>query len=220
MSSKAFSLSFTVLALVIGVFVGTASASFWISGKARATGAHLHLLEQKNAALQEKAERLAFIDSLAVEFGISPTIVATVDEYARQYVDPSQPEWRLIQTPEFMTHLMLSIIYTESKGDPQAVGDHGKARGLTQIWLSTAQQYGPVTAEQLLEPEVNVKYSFEHFQYLLKRYRGNLAMALYSWNRGQGTVDRLLRYGQTPNNGYGHRVYKASLAAGDAGLSN
>jgi soluble lytic murein transglycosylase-like protein len=85
---------------------------------------------------------------------------------------------------------------------------------LTQIWTTTAGQYGEVTFDDLLDPETNIDFSFRHLHYLLKRYRGNLALSLYSWNRGQGTVDRLLRYGQPPNNGYGPRVYKAAMNAG------
>ncbi len=214
MQSKTSSfLSLAVLALAVGIFAGTAGATFWVSHGAAWMTPPLET-SQKTLPRKLPNERLQLIADLAAEFGMSPQIVALVDRYARQYVDPAQPEWRLVQTPEFMTHLMLSVIWAESRGDPRAVGDSGRARGLTQIWVSTAQQYGEVTASELLDPELNLEYSFQHFHYLLKRYRGNLAMALYSWNRGEGTVDRLLRYGKTPANGYGRKVYRASLAAG------
>lgn len=40
---------------------------------------------------------------------------------------------------------------------------------------------------------------------------GNLALALYAWNRGSGKVDQLIHYGEIPSNGYGRKVYRAAL---------
>ncbi len=169
-------------------------------------------LEAENERLEGENARLEFVHELASEFSMNPAIVDLVHNYSVQYVNPEQTEWRLIQTPEFMTHIMLSMIHAESKGSPDAVGDNGRARGLTQIWVSTARQYGEVTPDQLLDPETNIKFSFQHFHYLLQRYKGNLALALYAWNRGAGKVDKLISYGLPPDNGYGAKVYKASLA--------
>jgi hypothetical protein len=168
-------------------------------------------LKKKCDSLREENEHLRYINSLSVEFSMDPLIVTLVDQYSRDYLQTGGPEWRLVKTPEFLTYIMLSIIYAESKGNPCAVGDNGKARGLTQIWVSTANDYGAVTPEQLLDPETNISYSFKHFQGLLRKYSGNLAMALYAWNRGSGTVDNLLIYGRSPENGYGKKVYQASL---------
>jgi len=158
-------------------------------------------------------QRREFIRQLSEEFGIEKDIVSIVERFAQSNVNSADPEWRLVQTPEFLTHIMLSLIYAESKGDVSAVGDAGRAVGLTQIWLSTAQQYAPVSRDELLDPETNVDLAFRHFRYLLRKYEGNLALALYSWNRGEGTVDRLIRYGRPPNNSFGPRVYRASLMA-------
>jgi hypothetical protein len=38
-----------------------------------------------------------------------------------------------------------------------------------------------------------------------------VALALYSWNRGAGTVDRLLLYGESPDNGFAKKVYEAAV---------
>jgi len=170
-------------------------------------------LEIDNIALREEIRRLRFLQDLSLEFSMSPRIVSLVDRYARDYVNAEKMEWRLIQTPEFLTHIMLSLIHAESRGESTAIGDSGRAVGLTQIWTSTAQQYGDVGPEDLLDPETNIDYAFRHLHYLLKRYRGNLALALYAWNRGQGTVDRLIRHGESPDNGFAPRVYRAALSA-------
>ena len=99
----------------------------------------------------------------------------------------------------------------DSASTSEGVGDGGKARGLTQLWVSTARQYGDVTPEQLHLPETNISFSFKHFRHLLKKYRGNLALALYAWNRGAGKVDKLLIYGESPQNGYAKKIYEAAL---------
>ena len=142
---------------------------------------------------------------------MDPTIVTLVDRYSREYMKNGGPEWRLVRTPEFMSYIMLSLIYAESKGDASAIGDGGKARGLTQLWVSTARDYGDVTAEQLHQPETNIDFAFQHFHHLLKKYHGNLALALYAWNRGSGKGDKLLLYGESPQNGYAKKVYEAAF---------
>ena len=168
-------------------------------------------LSQKNQVLTQNNEDLRYYYDLATEFALDPMIVTLVDQYARESMSDNGPEWRLVRTPEFMTYIMLSLIYVESKGNTYAVGDGGKARGLTQLWVSTARQYGDVTPEQLHLPETNISFSFKHFRHLLKKYRGNLALALYAWNRGEGKVDKLLIYGESPQNGYAKKIYEAAL---------
>jgi len=168
-------------------------------------------LAQKNQVLSQKNEKLGYYYDLATEFSVDPMIVTLVDHYARESMSEDGPEWRLVRTPEFMTYIMLSLIYVESKGDPSAIGDGGKARGLTQLWVSTAREYGDVTPEQLHNPEINISFAFKHFHRLLKKYRGNLALVLYAWNRGMGKVDKLLVYGESPQNGYAKKIYEAAL---------
>ena len=110
-------------------------------------------LSQLHQVLTQRNEKLSYFYDLATEFSLDPAVVNLVDHYARDYMSHDGPEWRLVRTPEFMTYIMLSLIYVESKGDPSAVGDGGKARGLTQIWVSTAREYGDVTPEELHQPE-------------------------------------------------------------------
>jgi len=165
-----------------------------------------------------KVERLLRADlqeihDLSIEFNINPLIVEIVRDVARTTIaSTDQSQWRLIKTPEFATYLMLSLIYAESNGRATAIGDMGKARGLTQIWTSTAAMYSKEKdlAKKLLDPQFNIEISFKHFAALLKKYRGNVALVLYAWNRGPGKVDKLIAYGQSPANGYGRRVYRAA----------
>ena len=197
-----------VLALVIGVLAG---GQYWMDREDQRVKDQVTALREENEMLARRNEQLSYINDLAVEFSMDPTHVALVDRYSREYMAESGPEWRLVRTPEFMTYIMLSLIYVESKGNTHAVGDGGKARGLTQIWVSTAQDYGEVTAEALHLPETNISFAFKHFHQLLRKYQGNIALTLYAWNRGSRKVDRLLEYGESPGNGYAKKVYEAAL---------
>ena len=196
-----------LVALIVGLLAGL---GYWID-QADQLRDQLAVLSEQNQMLTEKSEHLSYVNDLAVEFSMDPAIVILVDRYSREFMKDGGPEWRLVRTPEFMSYIMLSLIHVESKGNTEAVGDGGKARGLTQIWVSTARDYGEVTAAQLHLPETNVSFAFKHFQHLLQKYRGNLALALYAWNRGAGRVDKLLRYGESPQNGYARKVYEAAL---------
>ncbi len=198
-----------LVALIVGLLAGL---GYWID-QADQLRDQLAVLSEQNQMLTEKSKHLSYVNDLAVEFSMDPAIVTLVDRYSREYMKEGGPEWRLVRTPEFMSYMMLSLIYVESRGNTEAVGDGGKARGLTQIWVSTATDYGDVTADQLHLPETNISFAFKHFQHLLQKYRGNLALALYAWNRGAGKVDKLLLYGESPENGYGKKVYEAALVS-------
>jgi hypothetical protein len=85
-------------------------------------------LAHKNQDLTETNEKLSYVYDLATEFSVDPVIVTLVDHYAREHMRENEPEWRLVRTPEFMTYVMLSLIYVESNGNTHAIGDGGKAR--------------------------------------------------------------------------------------------
>lgn len=153
---------------------------------------------------------------LAVEFGFNPIIIEIVDDQAKKALmaPNSGDEFRLIQTQEYLTHIFLSLIYVESKGVVDARGDKGKAYGLTQIWLSTARDYvDDLEPHHLYDPQINIEVSFLHFRHLLAEYRGNFTLALLGWNRGSGKVDKLIAWGDSPANGYGAKVFNASVTA-------
>lgn len=159
-------------------------------------------------------ERLRSLYALAVEFDLSPIVVEAFYAEAKKVVNREDDwkTWRFIQSPEFLTYLMCSIIKVESNGDRFAVGDDGRAVGLTQIWLTTARDYEPdVARDQLFNPVVQARIATRHFIRLLERYDGNHARAVISWNRGEGRVDQLLAQGLSPENGYVYKVYKAAL---------
>lgn len=77
------------------------------------------------------------------------------------------------------------------------------AIGLTQLMPRTAAWLVPgTTAQDLRDPETNVRIGLKYLRQLTDKYDGNVDLALTAYNRGPGTVDRILRRGGNPDNGY------------------
>lgn len=92
------------------------------------------------------------------------------------------------------------------------------AIGLTQLMPKTASWLQPgVTRSQLRDPTTNLTIGFKYLKQLIDKYDGNERLALVAYNRGPGTVDRDLKSGRNPDNGYadfvhgkadhGHKLY-------------
>lgn len=202
-----------LLLIVLGIAVGFGT---WANDQTRREqdADIADALAIAEVAVQEQADLKRRYD-LAIEFGFNPIVVEIVDDQSREaFAHAKGDEFRLIQTHEYLTHIFLSMIYTESKGVIDARGDKGKAYGLTQIWLSTARDYAPeLEPHELYDPQINVAVSMLHFRYLLQEYRGNFTLALLAWNRGKGKVDSMIAWGRSPANGYGAKVFNASVTA-------
>jgi tape measure domain-containing protein len=102
-------------------------------------------------------------------------------EARRQSVDPG---------------LLSQLVRAESRFDPEATSRAG-ARGLGQLMLGTAQglEMG-VTAENIAEPERNLRLAAKYLAEMLERFRGlpdQVKLALAAYNAGPGTVDAVLR---------------------------
>ena len=156
-------------------------------------------------------DRVSSIMDLSVEFHFDPTIVMLVDHYSRDNVDRNELAWSIVKSHEVVTHIALSLIKIESNGNTFATSNK-KAYGLTQLLLPTARDYDPdVTRAQLYDQETNIRIFFMHFERLLKHYEGNMTKVLHGWNRGEGTVDKLLARNIDPANGFSDAIYKVAL---------
>jgi soluble lytic murein transglycosylase-like protein len=77
------------------------------------------------------------------------------------------------------------------------------AVGITQLMPRTARWMQPgVSNRALRDPQTNAQIGFRYLRYLLDKYDQDENLALLAYNRGPGTVDRLLRRGANPDNGY------------------
>ncbi|MEJ2480460.1 MAG: lytic transglycosylase domain-containing protein [Acidihalobacter sp.] len=87
--------------------------------------------------------------------------------------------------------LVRAVISVESCFDPKAVSSVG-ARGLMQLMPSTAKHFGIV---DLFNPKANLEAGVRYLAQLIKRYNGNLHLALAAYNAGPGAVRK---YGGVP----------------------
>lgn len=134
---------------------------------------------------------------------------AAAARYARRYGIPKglAEDIHAAATKENIDpQIAFGLVKTESSFRRTVVSWAG-AVGYTQLLPSTARWIAPGTSRSdLFDTETNLRIGFRYLRYLLNKYDGNLRLALTAYNRGPGTVDRLLDRGRNPENGYADRV--------------
>lgn len=91
--------------------------------------------------------------------------------------------------------LLQALIATESGFNPTAVSPKG-AVGLMQIMPATAQRYGVVgdaqapVEKKLTDPALNIRTGARYLGDLMRRFPGQLELALAAYNAGEGAVQR------------------------------
>jgi soluble lytic murein transglycosylase len=114
--------------------------------------------------------------------------------------------------------LLAAVIYQESKFDADARSESG-AVGLMQLLPETAKGIATRTGgsafrvEDLLDPELNVRYGSWYLRHLLDKY-GSEEKALAAYNGGQGNVDRGIIFEETRD--YVLHVQELKRIYGDA----
>ena len=110
--------------------------------------------------------------------------------------------------------LAFPLVRLESRFNERAVSPVG-AVGLTQLMVGTARFYVPgVTREELKDRDLNLSIGFRHLRDLIKRYRGNVQLALLVYNRGPDAVALVRELGIDPFNGYDRIVMKGYRGKG------
>jgi soluble lytic murein transglycosylase-like protein len=82
--------------------------------------------------------------------------------------------------------LLHAVIWQESKYKTDAES-HAGAQGLMQLMPATAKRFG---CEDRNDVEANVKAGTKYLRWLLKRFDGNVTLALAAYNAGEGNVDK------------------------------
>ena len=91
-----------------------------------------------------------------------------------------------------------AVIWQESKYETHA-RSHAGAQGLMQLMPATAKRFG---CEHPDDPEENITAGTKYMKWLLKRFSGNVELALAGYNAGEGSVDKydgIPPYSETQN---------------------
>ena len=94
--------------------------------------------------------------------------------------------------------LIHAVIWQESKYKTDAVS-HVGAQGLMQLMPATAKRFG---CEDSTDEESNVNAGVKYLRFLLKRFDGDVNLALAGYNAGEGNVDKydgIPPFGETQN---------------------
>lgn len=91
-----------------------------------------------------------------------------------------------------------AVIWQESKYKVDA-RSHAGAQGLMQLMPATAKRFG---CNNVNDPVENITAGTKYLSWLLKRFSGNVELALAGYNAGEGSVDKydgIPPYNETQN---------------------
>ena len=144
------------------------------------------------AATRAEEARERTIATYARRYGIRRELAAAIDRAAR--------------AEGVKVELAFRLVRVESAFRERAVS-HVGAVGLTQLMPATAAELQPgITRAQMFDRDTNLRLGFRYFRWLLRRYHGDVELALHAYNRGPGTVARIRKKGGDPANGYADKV--------------
>lgn len=99
-----------------------------------------------------------------------------------QAVSPILDQWAA--TYGLPRDIVYGLVSQESRFNPDALGDAGRAHGLTQIWMTTAQGMGYAgDAQGLQDPNTSAQWGLLYLSNLLNRF-GDMSIALSAYNGG------------------------------------
>lgn len=197
------------LVMVVGTTVlGAACAGAGTSAPSKVVLTPLPEVESSYVAMVETdlEEQPALVDSVAIAAPSAEPIAAA---YARRYEIPHELALDITQhalDAGIDPDLAFRLVRVESVFKVSARGRQG-ALGLTQLMPGTARSLDRTldTEREILDPDNNLRVGFRYLREMIERY-DDVRLGVLAYNRGQGSVDRALRRGADPENGYSHKV--------------
>ena len=155
-----------------------------------------------NAAEKHAKEELA---STKRQVDRATKVLAFANRF-RIPVDLSQSIYDAALAEGIAPELGYRLVQVESRFLRGAASQRG-AMGLTQVRLPTARSYMPgATEKDLRDSDTNLRLGFRYLRDLLRRFDGDLELALVAYNRGPTIVDSIATSGGDPSNGYADLV--------------
>jgi soluble lytic murein transglycosylase len=166
-----------------------------MSTRSATTQTHPRAAAQRRRTL---LRRVAWLLAAVVVSGIvvAAVIAPGVDKAVKEIALPLRHEDIIRQQAadkDLDPALIAGVIFTESRFRDQT--SHAGAKGLMQLLPSTADDIarksgGTAFVEgDLADPQVNISYGSFYLRYLLRRYGGNVILAVAAYNAGEGKVD-------------------------------
>jgi soluble lytic murein transglycosylase-like protein len=156
------------------------------------------------------------LESTRAELGIAQAQIErgnAIIRYSGRYqvpADVSSAIYDIALSEGIEPDVAFRLVQVESNFKPKALSPVG-AVGYTQIQPATARFYEPgLSSDQLFERDVNLRLGFRFLRDLMRRYDGDLELALVAYNRGPGRVEQILLQGGDPSNGYAETVLKGT----------
>ena len=144
------------------------------------------------AESEEEVVRASTIEGAITRYGIDRDLAEKIfDAAVRHEIEPD---------------VAYGLVNTESTFRDRAVS-HVGARGLTQVMPRTAKWLDPtISTSELFNQDKNLDLGFKYLRMMIDKYGGDVENALTAYNRGPGTVDKILKRGGNPDNGYAGKV--------------
>lgn len=180
-------------------------------GVATATGAGPLGADGKQGVVQSAMGDVALrMSPVKAQAPVDESAEALASRYRAQgYTVPAQLAEQIYEAAvrhEIDPSLAFGLVRTESEFKDYATSRVG-AIGLTQLMVPTARWFKrDATVADLRDSETNLEIGFRYLNELIDRYEGDVSLALTAYNRGTGTVDRVLERGGDPDNGYAGKV--------------
>lgn len=157
-------------------------------------------LGARKAGPLESLDRWHQIYTFSVRYRVKPDLTRRI--YDAALVAGIEPD------------LAFRVVRAESEFNPRAISKVG-AVGLTQLMPATARELEPqITREALLDPDTNLRIGLRYLRVLIREQKGDLRMALLTYNRGPAAVQQALSNGADPANGYDSLVMRGYRGRG------
>ena len=169
--------------------------------------ANIHLRDQLSKARSSLNARDGELELARLEL----TRLNSVMENSRRYDIPAglaSSIYDIAVAEGIDPRIAFSLVNVESEFFHKAVSPVG-ALGLTQVMPATGRMMQPgLERADLFDPETNLRLGFRFLREMISRYNGDVDLALHAYNRGPTVVDRILKTGGDPANGYAAAILK------------